>query len=521
MNGANDFIKSIKKNSTGISADGALIWIETDPIAIVDACDACIGKGGAFDSAFAYPSSNGKDWTVAYLFRVPKLENIAIVWSHAKQFYSISGKIPAAMWDERKMAETSGIRFFGLSDTRPIVIHPESYNLLKGKVSASLPKKQKELYKTDYAFRGTEKEGEFEIPVGPVHAGIIEPGHFRFHVTGEEINKMEVRLSYLHKGIEKILVGKPLDKAFPIIEQISGDESVANSVAYAQAVEMALGIAVPKRAESVRLLLLELERIYSHLADIGGMAMDVGFYAVSARFAALREEVMRLNEGVFSNRFLRNIISIGGAEETASAEEIAALVNDMRSISEELSRIEDLALTSSTFLDRVFLAGRVSKEAAKELSLVGPAARAAGVSCDARKHLPYGAYKTNKVIEHMAENGDVLSRLLVKINEIRESVRLIDAEIAKRVKGPISANIDNKLRNAKSGLIGVGICEAARGSSTFFLRTGKNGTIDVLLIRTSSFRNWRALEKAVMTNIVPDFPLINKSFNLSYSGADL
>ena len=521
MNELDDFIKTMKSGSLRISEEKTAIWIQATPIELFDACEACIGSGGVFDSAFIYPSVGGRDWTAAYIFLVPRLAKIAIVWSHAKRFFSISGRIPAALWDERKMHELSGAEFFGLQDTRPLVLHPESVNLLKHQVRSRLTNSQRDSYTYAYHFEGTGAEGEFEIPVGPVHAGIIEPGHFRFHVVGEEINRLEVRLSYLHRGIEKIVRGKRLDAVLPVIEQISGDESAANSIAYAQAVESLAEITVPKKAESLRLIIAELERIYSHLADIGGMAMDVGFYASSYRFAALRESALRLNEQIFGNRFLRGIVSIGGIGRDIPNGSLAELQRSLKAFLRELEDIENMTVSSSTFLDRAFTTGIVRKESAKELALVGPAARASGLNCDIRKHLPYGAYKSNKIIEHTAENGDVLSRFMVKFNEIRESVRLINVELSRKAwsRGPRAARYS--LQSVRSGSIGIGICEAARGGSTFLIRAGKNGTVDVLSVRTSSFRNWRALERAVITNIIGDFPLINKSFNLSYSGADL
>jgi len=506
-----DFSKLYAMGDLSVAESGTALWMEAAPKNIPKGCESCIELGGIFDSAFAYPHSNPGEWSAAYLFRFPKMARMVALWAHSRSFYSASDILPAALWDERKMLEVSGAEFIGLKDQRPIVIHPESRQFLKGR--------DRKARASEYVFLGTGAEEEFQIPVGPVHAGIIEPGHFRFHVVGEKINKLEVRLSYLHKGIERLAENREPESLLTLIEQVSGDESVANSVSYAQAVENAIGIKVPARAESLRLILLEMERVYNHLADVGGMSMDIGYYASSSQFTALREDMMRLNERVAGNRFLRNLVSIGGLSRDIPGEKLTELKAGLKPFLKTLLAVEKLTMSSSTFLDRVFTTGRVFPQTAKELSLVGPAARACGISCDARKHFPYGAYKSSPVNEALAADGDVLARFMVKLAEMKESVRLIGSVAGKIEKGPISART-GKGKTKNPGM-GIGICESPRGSSTTVVQLGKNGSVARLLIRTASFRNWRAVEKAVKSNIVADFPLINKSFNLSYSGADL
>ncbi|MDE1869972.1 MAG: hydrogenase large subunit [Candidatus Micrarchaeota archaeon] len=511
------FIAELSKGSIGdklsvVDTESA-IWIETAPKNMEHLCISCIGLSGTFDSGFAYPHSKAGEWAATYLFRVPKIGKLVALWTHSRTFYSISNSIQAALWDERKMCEMSGREFVGLQDQRPIVIHPESAKFGKGKI-----RKRKAI---EYLFSGTGAEEEFQIPVGPVHAGIIEPGHFRFHVIGEKINKLEVRLSYLHKGIESLAQNRDAESLFPLIEQISGDESVANSVAYAQAIEVASGIEVPSRANSLRLILLEMERVYNHLADLGGMSMDIGYYASSSQFLILREESMRLNESIFGNRFLRGMILVGGVSRNISVEKLQQLKSALAIFLKSFSDVEALTMTSSTFLDRVFTTGRVFPQTAMDLSLVGPTARACGISCDLRKHFPYSGYKSIPVVESLADDGDVLARFLVKFKEVLESIRLIRLAASEISSGPISADASRKIAKVKSGAFGIGACEASRGGCTFLVQFGKKGRIANLSIRTASFRNWRAIEKAVKSNIIADFPLINKSFNLSYSGADL
>lgn len=498
--------------------DGTM-WIAVPSAQMPSACVAIAGKGGVFDSAFAYPYGRGSEWAVAYVFRVAKIGGLAVAWTHGKAFHAISEKIPAALWDERKMREMSGAVFGGLTDVRPIVAHPENAQIdRKNRMEKHAKPAKGGGTAGIYVFKGAGTDGEFEIAVGPVHAGIIEPGHFRFFVSGEGINRMEARLSYMHRGIEEFVAGKKIKEVFPIIEQISGDESAANSVAFARAAEALTGVKIPQRAESIRLLLLEEERIYSHLADLGGIATDVGFSASASQFLALRERMMRLNEKCFGSRFLRGVIAIGGIERDVPREKINELRSGIEFFTHSLLEIERLTLSSSTFLDRAFSAGIVRMGTAAELGLVGPGARASGISCDSRKHFPYGAYWHAAVNESVGKDGDALARFTVKMNEIKESARLIREEIARMPSGPVCADA---FPNAKEGVICFGMCEAPRGACTMMLKAGKNGTIGHLSVRTASFRNWRALERAVLGNIVADFPLINKSFNLSYAGADL
>jgi len=503
-----DFSK-MSQTKLEVVEKGFGIWIELDSKQMPTMCKSCSELGGVFDSAFAYPYEKRGEWSVAYFFRFSSIGKMVVLWAHASVFHSVSKVLPASLWDERKMHELSGKEFIGIPDERPLIAHPESSRFSK------VPARKKKMH--EYKFFGTGAEEEFQIPVGPVHAGIIESGHFRFHVVGEKINKLEVRLSYLHKGIEELASDKEPESLFPLIEQVSGDESVANSVSYAQAVESAMSLKVSSRANSIRLILLELERIYSHLSDLGGISMDIGYYVSSSQFLVLREEMMRHNQTIYGNRFLRGLISIGGLSRDIPTSELHKTKEFLKRFSKTLLEIEKLTMASSTFLDRVFTTGMVFQQTAKDLALVGPTARASGISCDLRKHFAYGAYKHNKLRESLALDGDVLARFMVKLNEIKESVRLISSETNKISNGPISQKT-SKIKRKGSG---IGICEAPRGASTFVVFLGEGGKITRILIRTASFRNWRAIEKAVKSNIIADFPVINKSFNLSYSGTDL
>jgi len=497
---------------------GDCIWVHVERTDLLPMCKTCMATGAVFDSAFVSQNSGKLSnlFTLHYIFRSNELGTLLVVHASGKEFSSLSASTNAAVWDERKIQDLTGMNIVGMTDSRPLIFHPESGYPASNPVGGSVRLKPKS---TVYPMQGTEMHGEFEIAVGPVHAGIIEPGHFRFHVLGEQINKMETRMFYLHRGVEKSVEGKTPSDALPLVESISGDESVANCVAFCNAVERSLAIDVPERAEFIRAILMELERIYSHLADLGGMPTDVGFFMSSSRFAALREDMMRLNQQVSGNRFLRGVCTIGGVHRDLDEGTISAISSGMDKFTTRLREIERMTLTSSTFLDRAFSTGTVSARIATDLALVGPGARASGISCDLRKTIPYSVYSRASFNEATEKNGDVLSRFTVKIAEVKESARLIGWLLSNMPEGSLRSK--PKTPGKVSERIGIGWAEAPRGGCTFLVELSGDGKIKRMACRTASFRNWRALEKAVLGNIVPDFPLINKSFNLSYAGTDL
>ncbi|MFA5929540.1 MAG: NADH-quinone oxidoreductase subunit C [Candidatus Micrarchaeia archaeon] len=512
----------VRAGSLGDSDEkGGCLFIRVLPKYLIHACRACLANGAVFDSAFVSQGGDGpagKEFNVYYLFQAAAIHRMVVIVSMGHAFDALSEYVNAALWDERKIQDLTGLRLAGIPDSRPLLFHPESGFPPVHPVGGMPFKHPKS---NAYPMAGTGAEGEFEVAVGPVHAGIIEPGHFRFHVMGEKINKMETRMFYLHRGIEKKAEGQQAAAILPLIEQISGDEAVANSVAYCSAVEQALGMTVPKRAESIRAIHMELERIYSHLADLGGMATDVGFTLPASRFAVLREDAMRLNAAISGSRFLHGQIAVGGVGADLDGAKTEMIAGTLKKMTHSLWQLERMVFTSSTFLDRAFQAGTVSKGTARDLSLVGPAARACGVHSDLRRMLPYSAYAQMTVNEPVEkEGGDVLARFRVKLAEVNESARLILHLIAHMPQSAVHEKAAAPRKHAGAAL-GVGWAESARGGCTMLVEIAPNGAIKRLALRSASFRNWRALEKAVEGNIVPDFPLINKSFNLSYAGTDM
>ncbi|KKH50703.1 NADH-quinone oxidoreductase subunit C [Methanosarcina sp. 1.H.A.2.2] len=449
-----------------------------------------------------------------------------------KKVPSVAGTFPSASWFEREIRDGFGLDFAGALDTRRLFLHecyPEDFHPLL-KTFKNGPIRPSEFPRKEYRFRQVKGEGVYQIPVGPVHAGIIEPGHFRFSVIGEPIFSLEIRLFYKHRGIEKLAEGKSPSECVALAEAVSGDESMANATGFCMAVEQVCGIKVPERAERLRAIMLELERVYSLLGDLAGMAVDVGFSLVASPFLILREEAFRQNEKLTGSRFLRGITIPGGLKKDIPD----SLLNDLPAFLEKFSRAFETAferaMSSSSLIDRFATTGVIKKELVSPLNLTGPLARASGCPADTRLDRPYGAYKDFAPELSVRKIGDVFSRFEVKANEVRASADLILRLAEKLPQGPIFAEstgyagyAGHNLREANCpGATGysLALVEAPRGQNLHWVYM-KNGLVDRYKVRTASFCNWQVIEHAVLGNIVPDFPLINKSLNLSYAGTDL
>lgn len=430
-------------------------------------------------------------------------------------YRSLTPAIYAADWYEREILDMFGLTPLGHPDLRPLVLYddwPEGiYPLRKGfGLSTKVPR-----VLSEYRFKRVEGEGVFEIPVGPVHAGVIEPGHFRFSVAGEPVINLELRLGYTHKGIEKISEGMPYAKGVYLSERISGDSGVAHSTAYCQAIEMAAGIKIPDRAEYLRTAFLEMERIYNHLGDVGGIALDTAFSVAASHAFMLKEKMLQVNECVTGSRLLRSVNRIGGVRKDISSEDAMRIREVLIRTKLDLNDLMSLVDSTPSFLDRVEGTGRLPLDAAKNLNIVGPAARASGIDRDVRRDHPYAAYGKLKFSVPLSREGDVNARMRMKVDEIYESMSLIEQALDGMPQGDIHCDVF-----VPEGRIGMSLVEAPKGEAAHWLLTG-DGRPYRHKIRDPSFYNWLALEVAMPGNIVPDFPLINKSFNLSYSGNDL
>ncbi len=429
---------------------------------------------------------------------------------------SIGAECEAVDWFEREVKDWFGIIPF--PNIRRLAVHPDWPEDIYPMVKDFGARQTVARVKGSFDFKHVEGEGVFEIPVGPIHAGIIEPGHFRFSVAGEPIINLDAQLFYVHKGTEKIAEGMAPRRAVFLAERISGDSSFAHALAFCHAIERMGGIEVPKRALVIRTILLELERIYNHIGDIGAILLDVGFGIGASTAMRLKERFMQLNEILTGSRLLRGVACIGGSrrmiEEVPAKREI--LARTLREGEEAFERLVDLALSSSTVRDRLETTGVLSLHDAQRLGVVGIAGRASGIDRDFRRDHPHCAYPNLQFKTALYEGGDVFARFSVRIDEVRESFRILEQLQRQHLQEPILAPAGKIPANR----YGLGYVEGWRGEIVHWVMTDNNGNIYRWKITDPSSHNWRALTVAVLNNIVPDFPVINKSFNLSYSGND-
>jgi Ni,Fe-hydrogenase III large subunit/Ni,Fe-hydrogenase III component G len=432
-------------------------------------------------------------------------------------FTSLAKTIYSASLFEREIKEMFGLEPEGNPDLRRLRLHdevwPEGFYPLR-KDFCLLPPEA--VSNAKYRFKRVDGEGIFEVPVGPVHAGVIGPGHFRFSVAGEPVINLELRLGWTHRGVEKLLEGKAASEAVKVFECISGDTAFGYSFAFCQCVEKIFGANVPARAQLLRALFLELERLYNHANDMGGIALDVGF-SFPAQFASLiKEAILQLNESLSGSRYLKGINIIGGVDKDIDGTKQEIILRAIPQFQKDFLALEEMLFSSVSFMDRVDATGILRTRTARDLGITGLAARASGIGADMRKVL-HGIYDTLsfKVIKEHA--GDAAARLKVRCREVHESINMIK-QCLERLNGCEPQMWQNA--REKDGAA-IGCVEAWRGPLRVWARINAQGKIERCKIVDPSFQNWEGLSFAVLGNIIPDFPLCNKSFDLSYSGNDL
>lgn len=368
-----------------------------------------------------------------------------------------------------------------------------------------------------YPFIRVEGEGVHEIPVGPIHAGTIEPGHFRFSIIGERILKLEARLGYTHKGTEKRFEGMGLATGAKLAGRVSGDSHSAYAWAYCMAVETAIASPVPERAVWLRALFLEIERVANHLGDLGYLGNDVALSFGFMQFWRLKEDWLRLTAKLFGHRYLFDCIVPGGVAVDITDSGKAELAMESDRIEAEVRSLKAIYDDHATLQDRFANTGVVKPDLAAKLGLTGLAGRASAQAWDARAQFPQAPYDQLEVSMATQRSGDVLARAEVRFAEVYESLRLI-RDLLKRLP---AGDLHAPLVSVTGVCEGLGWVEGWRGEVLVAVRIGTDGRLDRVHPHDPSWQNWPLLEIGVLGNIVPDFPLINKSFNLSYSGQDL
>ena len=418
---------------------------------------------------------------------------------------------PAAAWYERELHDQYGVEIDGHPDLRPLVFHenwPEGVHPM-AQTEVMAPWANRE-----YKFLQVQGEGVCEVPVGPVHAGIIEPGHFRFSVVGDNVVHLELRHFYTHKGTEKRFEGLPADAGTMLAESVSGDNCFAHAVAYCQAVESACGVQVPPRASALRLVGLELERLIAHIGDVGFLANDVGFVLAHTLASSIKESLLQASASCLGTRYWRGVACPGGVRADFDSGKIRDLANAVTEAARKFAELAHIILETPSVQNRFESAGVLKREVARDLGVVGPVARASGMDLDVRRDHPYGHYRGLQLEVPVTRYGDVMARARVRVGEAAVSAGLIQEILAAMPAGAI-------LEPAVfSGHVhGFSAVESPRGELFYWVEI-EDGHVRRCHIKSPSFQNWPAMPFAVRDNVIADFPLINKSFNLSYSGCD-
>ena len=463
--------------------------------------------------------SDERDRGAGELLRAAFLEGGGIVVlelalaGDAPDYPRIDAQFRPAARMQRAVRDLSGIAAQG-ADARPWLRHgawsPHEHPLRRDFVLGTPDP-------AHYRFVRVQGEGVHEIAVGPVHAGIIEPGHFRFSVVGEKVLRLEERLGYVHKGIERRFTELSPADARRLAARVSGDSAVAYSWAFSMAEESIRGVTVPPRAAWLRALLLERERIANHLGDLGALGNDAGFGVGLAQFMRLKEDLLRVNACVLGARYPMDAVVTGGVARDIDAAGCELLLAHGEALARELGALRAIYDEHAGMQDRFIGCGCVSTALALQLGLTGLAARASGLPHDLRCDLPVAPYPAVGVTRAVDTDGDVAARVAVRFDEAVESLRICRELLGALPDGAIRV----PLSDAVPPGFGIGLVEGWRGPVLIALETGADGAIRRCHPHDPSWHNWPVLEHAVIGNIVPDFPLINKSFNLSYSGVDL
>src|SRR3989338_2973070 len=432
-------------------------------------------------------------------------------------FPSLTKKFVPAYRFERQMRSLMGVIPLGHPDSRPWIKHedwPENVYPLRKSFDAS---KSISRAKGEYQWIRAEGEGVYEIPVGPVHAGIIEPGHFRFQAVGEDILNLEEKLGYVHKGIEKRFESLSWKEGVKLASRVSGDTTVAHALCYCRAVESITGCNPPERALWLRALMLERERIANHLGDIGAIANDAAFAFMLYQLTRLKESLLRTNHKLFGHRFTMDRVILGGVSVDITQDGLNEILLEIDWLEKEFERLAIIYEENPSLDDRLRNTGVLTPDKAKELCVVGFVARASGQEIDCRIQSTFSPY--DHIIPKMTvlNSGDVHARGWGRVEEIRDSIRIIREILNSLPEGEIAG----KFNPPPSDSAGFAVVEGWRGEIVYWVQSGLKGGVNRCMVRDPSSVNWIALEEAIHGNIVPDFPLCNKSFNQSYSGHDL
>jgi Ni,Fe-hydrogenase III large subunit/Ni,Fe-hydrogenase III component G len=465
---------------------------------------------------------SGRGYGLYYVFALPSGDLVSVesqVDATRPEFPSVTRVVPAAHWYEREVKDLLGVEPRGHPDPRrlvlhedwPLGLHPLRKDFDGHRAVARDPHPHEPL-------TGVRGDGVMEVPVGPIHAGIIEPGHFRFGGVGELVFQLEARLFYTHRGIEKAAEGASIERVLFLAERLCGACSLSNAVAYSQAIEELADRRPGMRARLIRSVLLELERLYNHVGDIAnlcaGAALQLGVYQGSI----LKERLQELNAAVAGHRYLFGVACPGGVRRDLDDAAQQLILRETAAVEGDFRGYVDALLETDSFMERLIDTGVLEHDLADELGAVGVAARASGVARDVRASQPYAALRPGMVRPVVRTEGDVRARMLVRVDETFASFALI-GELLRELADVAAGELATPVGPLPPERRALGIVESPRGENVHWLMTGARGEIARYRVRSASY-NWALVPFAVAGNLLPDFPLINKSFELCYACLD-
>jgi len=438
---------------------------------------------------------------------------------HNNSYKSLTLRFPQLHWFERILWDLFGIVPRQHPRLKPIVVHeqyPPDFFPLRGR--QFLPGDER-VERAPVNYMEVHGTGVWELPVGPIHAGIIEPGHFRFSCFGETILNLELYLGYVHRGVEKRMTEVPWQKARFVAESAGTDTAAAHALAHAIAIESLFEVEIPAAAQALRTVALEIERVAMHIADIAGIMTDIGLVGMAAAMAKLRGTALNTGQLITGSRFLRSYVLPGGVASIPTAAQAAQVKVSMDELRKQLKPLLSMLQNNYAALARMEGIGTVKRSLAMEFGLVGIAARGSGVNYDTRSHFAHGLYPQEAPLIATEAGGDILARTQVRIEELWSSLDIIKKLISTGADAAVAhISLPEQLpANAQT----AGIVESFRGELIHLCVTGEDGRIKRYVIKDASFNNWTAIPIAVRNNLIADFPLCNKSLSLSYSGNDL
>jgi formate hydrogenlyase subunit 5 len=459
-------------------------------------------------------------FVVLYVFSVPEHHLIIGVKTRvdpAAGFPSVSRVVPAAHWGERELYDLFGIGALNHPRPAPLVLHPDwpdgmhpfRRDFDSSKAVPRVREREEE--------SAIQRDGEFALPFGPIRAGVVESAHFRFLTVGEEIRRMEMRLFYKHRGIERLFERQPLRLCPVIAERVSGISSFAHSLAFCQAVERAIGCEPPPRAHLLRTIYAELERLYNHVGNLANLAETTSLKVAQAQCSFVQEQIKQLNARLVGHRFLRGVNTVGGLRRDLSGGLQNDLLHTIDHVARETTVLIDLLMSTKSHLDRLLDTGLLPEKTAQEYGAGGPVARGSGIRRDLRVDHPYAAYAQLAVNVPVYHYGDAMARMRVRMDEISASIELIREALTILEPGPVLTDPPAVACHPE----GIGYAESPRGPVVVYVAVAPDGLLRRCKIRSPSFTNWYLFQTTVENTMMMDWPINERSFELTVAGCDL